>query len=80
MKATLYDWTKLVIDNKYIAVLLIGGLSSMGANIGQAFTNSDLEASKDKAIREVPLDFRLYLQKSTLYLKYKHEVAGIAVI
>lgn len=39
----LFDWVKLVLENKWLVMLVIGMFSSVATNVGQVFTVQEKE-------------------------------------
>jgi hypothetical protein len=58
MAKELYDWVKLALDNKWLVIMCFGSLTGVVTGVTQSVTNSDLEASKVKAIHEVARGFQ----------------------
>ena len=63
MKATIYDWVKLALDNKWIVMLCLTGFSSLVTNAAQLSNTIALEETKTKAIHDVAKGFQAVIEE-----------------
>ena len=63
--ATFFDWTKLVVSNKLLLVMLLTSIGSVGTNIGQLFGSYEQDAEIQASQEQIAVIANHYVQTTT---------------